>query len=185
MLKIGEFSKLSMLTVKALRFYEREGLLVPTEVDKWTGYRYYETGQLSDAALLKALRQLDFSIDEIKAYRAGASSLTAALTEKAEALKQKQADISAKLSVINFILEEKGMEYQAVIKQIPRAIVYSEERRLKDYGEVTSLVLESAEECRRLNPDIECTKPDYCFCEYPDGEYRETDMMVRYSQAVT
>lgn len=185
MLKIGEFSKLSMLTVKALRFYEREGLLVPAEVDKWTGYRYYETGQLSDAALLKALRQLDFSIDEIKAYRAGSSSLTAALTEKAEALKQKQADISAKLSVINFILEDKGMEYQAVIKQIPQTIVYSEERRLKEYGEVTSLVLESAEECRRLNPDVECTKPDYCFCEYLDGEYRETDMMVRYSQAVT
>ena len=35
MLKIGEFSKLSMLTVKAQRFYEKEGLLSPARVDEW------------------------------------------------------------------------------------------------------------------------------------------------------
>ena len=34
MFKIGEFSKLSMLTVKALRFYEKQGLLIPAEVDR-------------------------------------------------------------------------------------------------------------------------------------------------------
>ena len=39
MFKIGEFSKLSMLTVKALRFYEKEGLLIPAHVDEWTGCR--------------------------------------------------------------------------------------------------------------------------------------------------
>ena len=41
MLKIGEFSKLSHLTVKALRFYEKEGILLPASTDKWTGYRLY------------------------------------------------------------------------------------------------------------------------------------------------
>ena len=46
MLKISEFSKLSHLTVKALRFYEKEGLLKPASVDKWNGYRFYETSQL-------------------------------------------------------------------------------------------------------------------------------------------
>lgn len=40
MLKIGEFSKLSMLTIKALRFYEKEGLLIPVEVDECSGYRF-------------------------------------------------------------------------------------------------------------------------------------------------
>ena len=43
MLKIGEFSKMSQLTVKALRFYEKEGLLLPAAVDSLTGYRMYET----------------------------------------------------------------------------------------------------------------------------------------------
>ena len=42
MLRIGEFSKLSHLTVKALRFYEKEGLLIPENVDEWTGCFHYE-----------------------------------------------------------------------------------------------------------------------------------------------
>ena len=48
MLKIGEFSKLSHLTVKALRFYERKGILIPKKVDEQTGYRFYETSQLKE-----------------------------------------------------------------------------------------------------------------------------------------
>lgn len=61
MFKIGEFSKLSMLTIKALRFYEKEGLLIPAHVDEWSGYRFYEAKQLETAATIKALRQLDFA----------------------------------------------------------------------------------------------------------------------------
>ena len=40
-LKIGEFSQLMQVTVKTLRHYEQKGLLLPDEVDPWTGYRYY------------------------------------------------------------------------------------------------------------------------------------------------
>lgn len=77
------------------------------------------------------------------------------------------------------------MKYQAVIKNMGEHIVYSEERTLERYSDVTMLVLESAQECLRLNPGIECTKPDYGFCEYLDGEHKDTNMRVRYSQAVT
>ena len=68
MLRIGEFSKLSLLTVKALRFYEKEGLLLPAFVDKFTGYRYYDASQLVLAGRIKALRQLQFSVDEIRRF---------------------------------------------------------------------------------------------------------------------
>lgn len=44
--KIGEFSRLMQVTVKTLRHYEQKGLLVPAEVDEWTGYRYYTTDQM-------------------------------------------------------------------------------------------------------------------------------------------
>lgn len=184
MLKIGEFSKLSMLTVKALRFYEKEGLLVPAKVDEWSGYRFYETAQLGTAASIKALRQLGFSVEETKAYLEGAP-LTEALSRKREEFILKQSDISTQLSIIRYLMEDKEMKYQAFIKEIGETIVYSEEKILKDYSEVTSLVLASATECRRLNPDIECVKPDYGFCEYLDGEHKDTDIRTRYSQAVT
>lgn len=71
MLKIGEFSKLCQMTVKALRFYEKEGLLIPASVDEWTGYRFYTTDQLRLAAKIKSYRQLDLSIEEIKAIFKG------------------------------------------------------------------------------------------------------------------
>lgn len=184
MFKIGEFSKLSMLTVKALRFYEKEGLLIPARVDEWSGYRFYEASQLETAATIKALRQLDFSVEEIKAHLSGVP-LQDALRAKKEEQIRRQADISARISIINYLMEESEMKYQAVVKEIDECIVYSEERVLERYSDVSMLVLGSATECRRLNPDIECTKPDYGFCEYLDGEHKETDMRVRYSQAVT
>ena len=184
MFKIGEFSKLSMLTIKALRFYEKEGLLIPAHVDERSGYRFYEANQLETAATIKALRQLDFSVAEIRAHLNGVP-LRDALHAKKMALLQKQADISARISMINYLMEDSEMKYQAVIKDIGECIVYSEERTLERYSDVTMLVLESAQECLRLNPDIECTKPDYGFCEYLDGEHKETNMRVRYSQAVT
>ena len=184
MFKIGEFSKLSMLTIKALRFYEQEGLLLPAHVDEWSGYRFYEASQLETAATIKALRQLDFSVEEIKAHLSG-MPLQDALRSKKAALQQRQTDIAARISIINYLMEESEMKYQAVIKDIDQCIVYSEERVLERYSDVTMLVLESAQECLRLNPGMECAKPDYGFCEYLDGEHKETNMRVRYSQAVT
>lgn len=184
MFKIGEFSKLSMLTIKALRFYEKEGLLIPAHVDEWSGYRFYEASQLETAATIKALRQLDFSVEEIRVHLNGVPLKDALRTKKA-ALLQNQADISARISIINYLMEDSEMKYQAVIKDIDEYIVYSEERTLERYSDVSMLVLESAQECLRLNPGIECVKPDYGFCEYLDGEHKETNMRVRYSQAVT
>ena len=45
-LKIGEFSKLMQVTVKTLRHYESIGLLLPSEVDESSGYRYYRLEQM-------------------------------------------------------------------------------------------------------------------------------------------
>ena len=48
MYKIGDFSKMSKVTIKALRYYEKEGLIVPAYIDENNGYRYYESKQLID-----------------------------------------------------------------------------------------------------------------------------------------
>lgn len=183
MLKIGDFSKMSLLTIKALRFYEKEGLLEPTEVDAETGYRLYSTQQLETASTIKFLRQLDFSIKEIKEFLSG-ENLTKMLAYKKNKLTQNQQENNRKLSIINHMLEDKNMNYKAVIKEIPECVVYSKTGVLKNYAEVTGLVLSSAEECLQLNPKIECVTPDYCFCEYLDGEFKTTNITARYSQAV-
>jgi len=63
---IGDFSKITGLTVKTLRFYHEQGLLPPTSVDEDTGYRYYDRSKIETARIITCLRSLDFTLDEIR-----------------------------------------------------------------------------------------------------------------------
>ena len=155
MLKIGEFSKLSHLTVKALRFYEKEGILLPASTDKWTGYRLYETAQLEAAASVKAYRQLGLSIEEIRAIQAGAD-VRQLLTEKAKALTEEKRVIDSRLSIIHHMLEDREMKYQVTEKIIPLATVFYSEAVLENYSDIMQWIPSLGEECRRLNPDLRC-----------------------------
>jgi DNA-binding transcriptional MerR regulator len=67
MYSIGEFSKVTGLTVKTLRFYQEQGLLKPTCVEGLTGYRYYDANLIERARVIVKLRDLEFSIAEIAA----------------------------------------------------------------------------------------------------------------------
>lgn len=183
MFKIGDFSKLSLTTIKALRYYEKEGILKPAYTDESSGYRFYETKQLVDVCRIKALRQIGLSIEEIKNINSGAQLRDILIKKKAE-LSNLKILLSNQISTINYLLEEKYMDCQVVLKKIPSHVIYCEERKLAGFHELTNLVLESAEECIRLNPNIKCISPEYCFCEYPGREYRERDFVARYSQAV-
>ena len=183
MLRIGEFSKLSQLTVKALRFYEKEGLLIPASVDEWTGYRFYTTDQLTVAARIKSYRQLDLSIDAIKAIFKGKNARKI-LEEKAQTLVDQQKEISVRLSIIHSLLEKDSMKYQVTIKEIPEMTVYYSEKRLAKYSDMMQVIPEIGEEVRKYNPDLKCSEPPYEFCEYPDGEYKESDVLIRHVEAV-
>ena len=66
MLTIGEFSRVTGLTVKALRFYHEQGLLVPSYVDRQTGYRHYDDAQVEAARVIAYLRGLEFSVADIR-----------------------------------------------------------------------------------------------------------------------
>ena len=183
MLKIGGFSKLSHLTVKTLRFYEREGLLLPSFIDEMTGYRFYETSQLETAAKIKAYRQLDLSIEEIRSILDGKDAAVI-LAEKARNLSIQREAIDTRLSIIRHILEEKDMKYQVTEKIIPQAIVYYSETVLDQYQDCMQWIPSLGAECRKLNPDLKCAEPPYEFCEYLDGEYRERNVKIRHSEAV-
>ncbi len=65
MLSIGEFSKITGLTVKTLRFYHEAGVLVPSYVDEDTGYRYYAENKIETARIITLLRGLEFPLPEI------------------------------------------------------------------------------------------------------------------------
>ena len=68
MYKIGELSKICRIPVKTLRFYDTEGLLIPDYIDKFTGYRYYSAEKAADCNRIIALKELGFSLSEIRQY---------------------------------------------------------------------------------------------------------------------
>jgi len=65
LLRTGAFARTSSLSVKALRLYHDMGLLVPSVVDPDTGYRAYSPAQLTDAAIIRLLREVGVSLQDI------------------------------------------------------------------------------------------------------------------------
>ncbi len=183
MYRIGEFSVLSKTTIKALRYYEKEGLLVPTKVE-FNGYRYYDAKELITVAKIKSLRQLDISISDIKNILNGNQNINEVLKRKKEEIENNLNEYKYQLSKINYLLEEKNMNNEIFMKELPDYTVYYKEGVLKDYSECLDFVLKSGEECLKLNPNIKCVSPDYCFMTYLDKEHKENNIKVRYSQAV-
>jgi len=184
MLKIGEFSKLSKVTIKALRYYEKEGLLLPAFINEENGYRFYDNSQLVEIAKIIAYRQMGLSIDEIKQILDKSISLNTVLLNKQRELEETINNNVYQLSKIKYFLEEKEMTNEIFEKEISECYVYYKEGIIPTYSDMTEFILESGTECMNLNPGIKCIEPDYCFVEYLDGEYKENDVKIRYSQAV-
>jgi DNA-binding transcriptional MerR regulator/effector-binding domain-containing protein len=66
-LSIGDFSRMTYLSVKALRRYHEMGLLVPADVDPASGYRYYEAGQVPAGQVIRRFRDLGMPLEDLKA----------------------------------------------------------------------------------------------------------------------
>jgi predicted transcriptional regulator YdeE/DNA-binding transcriptional MerR regulator len=64
--KIGDFSRIAHVSVKTLRHYAQEGLLEPVWIDRYSGYRYYTLDQLTHLNQILALKDLGFTLDQIK-----------------------------------------------------------------------------------------------------------------------
>ncbi|KOU77714.1 MerR family transcriptional regulator [Streptomyces sp. MMG1533] len=92
MLTIGAFAARARLSAKALRLYDRLGLLAPARVDEVSGYRYYRAGQVERARLVAMLRQLDMPLARI------AEVVETDGTESADRLTAYWADVEARVA---------------------------------------------------------------------------------------
>ncbi|HUB22135.1 MAG TPA: MerR family transcriptional regulator [Streptosporangiaceae bacterium] len=67
LVSIGDFSRMTHLSIKALRFYHDQGLLEPARIDPGSGYRFYEPAQVPVAQVIRRFRDLDMPLDQVKA----------------------------------------------------------------------------------------------------------------------
>jgi DNA-binding transcriptional MerR regulator len=101
MLTIGDFSRMTHLSVKALRHYHDMGVLEPAAVDPFTGYRLYDTSQVGSAQVIRRLRDLGMPLDSIAAVLAAPDlearnrEIGAHLARMERQLEQTQASVAA------------------------------------------------------------------------------------------
>lgn len=127
MLKIGEFSRLSQISIKALRHYDNLGLLQPDQIDQFSGYRYYTLKQLPRAHRIIALKEMGLSLEQIGIMLNEAMSLDelrGMLRLKQAEIEQRVRDEQKRLAMVEFHLhmielEDEMPELNVVVKEIP------------------------------------------------------------------
>ena len=133
MLKIGMFAKLSRVSVKTLRYYDKIDLLKPTQIDPYTSYRYYSIDQYPRLNRILALKDLGLSLEQITQLLG--ESLPAAqlrgmlrlkqveIQERMEEEMERLARVEARLEQIE--QENKVINYDVVLKKIDPTLVAS------------------------------------------------------------
>ena len=189
MLKIGEFSKLSRVSVRMLRHYDQKGLLTPSEIDQMTGYRYYSEDQLSQVFRITALKDMGFSlaaIREILTIYDDREALDAYLKVREAELTALWEDTTQKLRLLETarkrLRKDDNMKYNVTVKTLPEryaACVRMTLPRYEDEGMVWS-VLCSETAPLHLVPDDPC----YCSVTFLDGEFKESDVEVEAQKTV-
>jgi effector-binding domain-containing protein len=147
MFKIGDFSKLSKVTVKALRYYDEIGLLKPARVDDFTGYRYYSAVQLPRLNRILALKDLGFSLDQLarlldddlppEQIRGMLRMRQAELEQKLETERERLARVEARLRQIE--QEGKMPAYDVVLKKTEAVTVAAVRDVIPTYSDVDKL----------------------------------------------
>lgn len=169
MLRIGDFSKLSRISIRMLRHYDEIGLLEPKHTDDFTNYRYYGEDQLPVADRISSLKNMGFSLSTISKILKSYDNPQAL----AEFLKVKQAEIIAEAEEVNHRLllldtaikrlrkDDTAMNYNVTVKTMPERYVASVRKVIPSYdqegmlwgimmSETASMGIQIADNCNSL-----------------------------------
>lgn len=181
MFKIGEFSKLTQVTIRMLRYYDEMGLLKPAATDPWTGYRLYSVDQIPMLNKIIFLRDTGFNVAEIAValHNSQDDALIQKLDYKYLEIEKNIETEKDKLKKImlaksEILLGKTNMHYNVFIKSIPSYQVISLRKIIPDYfaeGELWKELSSFAEQnCISVS--------DETFSIYHDVEYKKQDVDV-------
>ena len=187
MLKIGEFSKLSRVSIRMLRHYDDIGLLKPAEIDDFTGYRYYREEQLFIIGRITSLKDMGFALAEIIKILDNyddKEKMDAFLSERQKELSKLSKETEYKLMLLETarkrLRKEQNMSFDVTVKTIPEryaATVHMVIPRYEDEGIAWNMMGECKEP---LIPADPC----YAIAEFLDDEFKEENVEIVVSKAV-
>ncbi len=190
MLKIGDFSKLSRISIRMLRHYDEIGLLIPDAVDDFTGYRYYSESQLPLAERIQALKNLGFGlsvIGEILEKFEDPKEMEQFLLVKKKELEDKAQETQQRLQLLDSTmkwLRKDGnlMNYNVTLKTMPERYVASLRQVIPAYnceGMLWELM------CKELeSQNVQQDSPCYGLAIFHDEGYKESDVDVEIQMSV-
>jgi DNA-binding transcriptional MerR regulator len=190
MLRIGDFSKLSRISIRMLRHYDELGLLVPQSTDCYTGYRYYSEEQLPIAARITALKDMGFSlaaISEILKNYDNPKALSEFLTIKQAEVQAQAEEISQRLLILETTImrlrkDDTAMNYNVVLKTLPERYAASVRKIIPAYdqeGILWNLLMEETS-TMNLQPADNC----YSLAVFHDEGFKESDIDVEIQMSV-
>jgi DNA-binding transcriptional MerR regulator len=192
MLKIGDFSHLSHVSVRMLRHYDELGLLKPVQVDRFTGYRYYSIEQLPRLNRILALKDLGFSLDQIAQLLAAndvSVDVGTLLHQKHSELQQQICTDQARLRRIEtrlrLIEQEQTMSaYEVVIKAMPALTVASRREVVATKDAMSEGCRQMAEEIGQWMQQTGTPGTGAWFAIYHNTGYTETDIDVEMAAPI-
>ena len=181
--KIGMFAAMNHITVKTLRFYEEQGLLMPALIHPETGYRYYTLSQMAVLHQITALKLAGFTLEEITHINSGADEKAVLLKKKSELL-AKISDLTKQIAVVDGYLSKRktGLSAPVLIKNIPETTVAFMQIRLESYDRLFDRMPEMGALMEKAG--CECALPEYCFTNYLEPGYKDGDIPVEICESV-
>lgn len=190
MLKIGDFSKLSRISIRMLRHYDEIGILRPERVDDFTGYRYYSESQLLLAGRIQSLKGLGFGlsvIKEILGKYGDPQEMEKFLLVKRRELKEEAMAAEQKLMLLDSTLKwlrKDGslMDYDVTLKTVPERYVASVRQVIPAYDQ-EGVLWEIM--CRELEgQNVQQAAPCYGMAIFHDEGHKEHDPDVEIQSTV-
>ena len=182
--KIGMFAAMNHVTVKTLRFYEEQGLLMPACINQENGYRYYTLSQMAVLHQITALKMAGFTLEEIAHIHSGADE-EAVLRKKKSDLIARIAELTRQIAVVDGYLSKKktGLSHPVLIKTIPETTVAAMRVRIESYDSLFDVMPKMGVLMEKAG--CECALPEYCFTGYLEPGYKDEDILVEICEAVT
>ena len=187
MLKIGDFSKISRVSIRMLRHYDDIGLLKPAETDAFTGYRYYREDQLLVIGRITSLRDMGFSLADIvrilEVYD-DREQMESFFSAREEELTRLSKETEYRLMLLETarkrLRKEQKMSYDVTVRTIPQRYAATVQMVVPGYEDEGMLWGMMAESPVPLVP----AEPCLAAAEFLDREYKEDNVEIRVSMTV-